>query len=50
MDDKSDMTYWTNSEIFGIMKSPIHTTYKLKEEFMSRENDDQNIKMRYQAT
>ena len=48
-DNAEDMTYWTKSEIFGLMKSPIHKTNKLSEEFQNFADDQQDIMLKKMA-
>ena len=48
-EENEDMTYWTKSEIFGLMKSPIHKTNKLREEFQDLADDQQDIKLKNMA-
>ena len=47
--DNEDMTYWTKSEVFGLMKSPIHKTDKLSEEYRDFADDLQDTMLKKMA-
>ena len=47
--ENEDMTYWTKSEVFGLMKSPMHKANTLREEFQTFADDQQDIKLKNMA-